>query len=180
MNNVTLSSTLSVVVILVAVSVAAMEEVATLEDDCRPGVVVVPLFRSHAKCTGNVVAEEVLEGKTFSSDEGVEISGTMVNQAAVTITPGASDQNIPEGYHNGSGAVEGDPALTSPNIRTGVTIFGVPGTINPMICGETDYLSYNGSCHTYCETVYSASPGWISPCKTGCSKLTSYVNLNCL
>lgn len=55
-------------------------------------------------------------------------AGTMPNNGAVTILPTTTDQAIAEGYHNGSGYVEGDADLVAGNIKIGVTIFGVTGT----------------------------------------------------
>ena len=58
---------------------------------------------------GNATAAQVLSGKTFTNASSVNITGTMVNNGAVskTFTPSASSQSytIPEGYHNGSGKV---------------------------------------------------------------------------
>lgn len=88
-------------------------------------VVVVPLWKNP---TGNAIAQDVLEEKTFSNKEGVGVSGTMINNGTVTFNPGRSDQNVPEGYYDGLGAVKGDANLISGNIRSGINIFGVNGT----------------------------------------------------
>jgi hypothetical protein len=55
------------------------------------------------------------------------------NQAAGFITPGTSDQTIPLGYHDGTGTVAGNAALVASNIKLGVNIFGVAGTLG---CGN--------------------------------------------
>lgn len=59
--------------------------------------------------TGNAIAANVLETKTFYSNSVQQLSGSMKNNGAYTIsiTPGTSaqSQTIPEGYHNGSGVV---------------------------------------------------------------------------
>lgn len=89
-------------------------------------VVVVPL--GGQKPTGDAVAEDVLEGRTFSNQDDVGIDGAMVNNGAMTFKPGTADQAVPEGYHVGSGMVRGDTNLAPGNIKTGVTIFGVGGT----------------------------------------------------
>lgn len=107
-------------------------------------VVVVPM--GGKKPSGNAVAADVVEGKTFSNKDDVGIDGVMVNNGAMTFNPGTSDQAVPEGYHNGSGTVNGDPNLSSGNIKNGVTIFGVAGiltvasgTANPsqVLSGQT-------------------------------------------
>lgn len=56
--------------------------------------------------TGDAVASDVLSGKTFSNAQSTGISGTMINNGAVsgTATP-SQPYTIPAGYHNGSGVV---------------------------------------------------------------------------
>lgn len=56
--------------------------------------------------TGDAVAADVLSGKTFSNASATGISGTMVNNGAVSgqATP-SQPYTIPAGYHNGSGQV---------------------------------------------------------------------------
>lgn len=57
---------------------------------------------------GNAAAENVLSGKTFFSDSGTKLTGTMVNNGAVdaTIDGLTSDTyTIPAGYHDGTGTV---------------------------------------------------------------------------
>ncbi|HHV75528.1 MAG TPA: hypothetical protein GXX41_13020 [Thermoanaerobacterium sp.] len=76
---------------------------------------------------GNATAADVLAGKTFSNDSNTNITGTMVNNGAVIITPSTANQAIPAGYHNGSGYVKGDANLVAANIVAGKSIFGVNG-----------------------------------------------------
>lgn len=80
--------------------------------------------------SGNAQPSDVLSGKTFTNDSG-EQTGTMPNRGAYNITPGTSNVTIPAGYHNGSGVVYGDSDLISANIKQGVNIFGVSGTLKP-------------------------------------------------
>ena len=56
-------------------------------------------------------------------------AGTMSDNGAVTITPGTGNQTIVQGYHNGSGTVEGDADLIASNIKSGANIFGIPGSL---------------------------------------------------
>lgn len=77
---------------------------------------------------GTATPDKVLTGSTFSAGANYQASGTMVNNGAVTITPGFTAKTIPAGYHNGSGVVSGDSNLASGNIRAGVSIFGVQGS----------------------------------------------------
>ena len=66
------------------------------------------------QATGNAGAEDVLEGKTFSNSDAIDVAGTMLNRGAVIkkINPGDS-YTIPEGYHNGSGKVTANLANIS-------------------------------------------------------------------
>jgi hypothetical protein len=65
-------------------------------------------FSNTISASGDAQANEVLEGKTFSSDNGVNLIGTMPNIGSVSreLLPGGSFI-IPEGYHNGSGIISG-------------------------------------------------------------------------
>jgi len=80
-----------------------------------------------ATATGTAVAADVLATKTFSNSSANGMTGIMPDNAAVTITPGATAQTIPAGYHNGSGTVATDANLVTGNIKNGVNIFGVNG-----------------------------------------------------
>lgn len=115
--------TFAILLFLCTTVLAAQGEDMAAEEECNPRAFVIPL--PYKK--GNAAPEEVLEGRTFTNKDTVNAPGTMPDRGAVTITPTTVDQNIPEGYHNGSGAVVGDPNLISGNIRAGATIFGVSG-----------------------------------------------------
>ena len=89
---------------------------------------------SLATCSaGTATSADVLVGETFSSSAGIGATGTMPNNSAVSITPGTATQTIPAGYHNGSGSVAGDADLAAANIKIGVNLFGVTGTLG---CGN--------------------------------------------
>lgn len=66
--------------------------------------------------TGNAQPADVLAGKTFSNADGINKTGTMVNNGAVSETLDAGESyTIPAGYHNGSGVVTAnDPQGTPP------------------------------------------------------------------
>jgi hypothetical protein len=79
---------------------------------------------------GDADLGDVLTGKTFeSATAGAGATGTMPDRGAVSITPGGAAQAIAEGYHNGLGSVDGDADLQAVNIKNGVTLFGVPGSL---------------------------------------------------
>ena len=101
---------------------------------------------------GNVTADKLLTGTTATGDSGA-IVGTMPNNGAVTITPGATTKTIPSGYHNGAGTVATDVNLVTGNIIAGKSIFGVAGkasvvdtssanaTASQILNGYTGYVN---------------------------------------
>lgn len=128
---------------------------------------------------GNAQRSQVLEGATFTSSNGLNLTGTMkatggsgdipvveqatptitvsssglitasatqeagqvaagtksatkqlTTQAAQTITPGTSDKTISSGrYLTGTQTIKGDSNLKAENIKSGVSIFGVAGSL---------------------------------------------------
>ena len=70
---------------------------------------------------------QVLEDASYIGIDGNTVSGTMPNNGELNYTPSSSSQTIPAGYTSG-GTVLGDSNLSSENIKSGVTIFGVTGT----------------------------------------------------
>lgn len=78
---------------------------------------------------------EILKGKTAYA-RGSVLTGTMPNNGAVagTISTKAGAYTVPQGYHDGSGKVTIDSAeqakLVANNIREGVTILGIKGTMS--------------------------------------------------
>jgi len=76
--------------------------------------------------SGDAAAGDLVSGKIAWVD-GSEITGSMTNVGAQTITPTTSDTTITAGYHNGVGYCAGDVDLITENIKSGVTIFGVAG-----------------------------------------------------
>lgn len=78
---------------------------------------------------------EILAGKTAHA-RGSKLSGTMTNNGAVkgTISTVAGVYAVPQGYHDGSGKVSIDATeqakLIATNIRKGVTVLGVEGTMS--------------------------------------------------
>lgn len=81
------------------------------------------------------VAAEILATKTAYKN-GSKLTGTMTNNGAVTgtITAKNEEYTIPQGYHDGSGKVgissTEQAKLIATNIREGITILGVEGTMS--------------------------------------------------
>ena len=84
----------------------------------------------------NVKVAEMLSGKTAYA-RGAKLTGTMPNNGSVTLTIDTlSDEvSIAQGYHDGSGKVSilstEQAKLIASNIRQGITILGVTGTLEP-------------------------------------------------
>lgn len=81
-----------------------------------------------------VAVAEILSGKTAYA-RGSKLTGTMSNNGAVSgdISTKESKYIVPQGYHDGSGTVKIDETeqakLIPTNIREGVTILGVAGSM---------------------------------------------------
>ena len=82
-----------------------------------------------------VAVAEILSGK-IAYARGAKLTGTMPNKGAVVgkITTKSGVYIIPQGYHDGSGKVDIDASeqskLIPDNIRQGVTILGIEGTMS--------------------------------------------------
>lgn len=86
----------------------------------------------------------MLDGVTAYAG-GVKYTGSIQSKAAATYTPTTSDQTIAAGqYLGGAQTVKGDVNLTASNIKSGVTIFGVSGSLSAATIsqdGTTKVLS---------------------------------------
>lgn len=83
-----------------------------------------------------VQVAEMLSGKTAYA-RGAKLTGSMPNNGAVSLSISTVDDavTIAQGYHDGSGTVsilEAEKAkLIAANIKQGITILGVTGTLEP-------------------------------------------------
>lgn len=80
-------------------------------------------------------AAEILTGKS-AAVKGTMVNGSMKNNGAVsgTISSKAGQYTVPQGYHDGSGKVSiaatEQAKLIPANIREGITVLGVEGTMS--------------------------------------------------
>ena len=78
--------------------------------------------------TPTVSAGYVSAGTAGNSD--VSLTASVTTKGAATITPGTSDQTVAAGtYLTGAQTIEGDANLVGSNIKSGVSIFGVAGSL---------------------------------------------------
>ena len=105
---------------------------------------------------------ELLAGKTAHA-RGVKLTGTMPNNGAVAgkISTKAGAYTIPQGYHDGSGTVSIDATeqakLVPANIREGITILGVAGT---MSGSESEVPQAKGVTPKFAEQVVLPDDGY--------------------
>jgi hypothetical protein len=102
---------------------------------------------------GSALANQVLNGSTFTNDNDTGIIGNMPNNGGTVITPSATQQTIPLGFNDGTGYVVGDANLISGNILAGKSVFGIAGktsnvdssdataTAGQMLNGATGYVN---------------------------------------
>lgn len=82
-----------------------------------------------------VAVAEILMGETAYA-RGTKLTGTMPNNGAVAHKISAKDEQyaVPQGYHDGSGTVgiadTEKEKLVPKNIREGITILGIEGTMS--------------------------------------------------
>lgn len=77
----------------------------------------------------DVASGDVRNGKIYYGASG-RGTGSMTEKAAQTYTPTTADQTIAANqYLTGAQTIKGDANLQSQNIASGVTIFGVQGSL---------------------------------------------------
>lgn len=78
----------------------------------------------------------MLDGVTAYA-AGTKYTGSIQSKSAQTYTPTTSDQTIAAGqYLSGAQTVKGDANLMAANIKSGVTIFDVLGTLTSAVISQ--------------------------------------------
>ena len=116
------------------VTAAALQSGVTAHD--RSGAVITGTNTFDANTSdADALASEILINKT-AYVAASKITGSMPNRGAVSgsIAAVSDEYTVPLGYHDGSGKVSIDPTeqikIIGQNIRQGVTILGVVGTMS--------------------------------------------------
>lgn len=84
----------------------------------------------------NAAATDILSGKTAYVN-GTKLTGQISSKAAATYTPTTSDQTIAAGqYLSGAQTIKGDANLQAQYIASGVSIFGVAGSLSSPVISQ--------------------------------------------
>ena len=111
---------------------------------------------------GTATAAEILATKTAYVN-GSKLTGSMTNRGSVTgtISTVAGEYTVPSGYHDGSGKVSIDSGeqakLIASNIRSGVTILGVEGSMSGS--ENVSATSANVTPYTTSQTIIPSDLG---------------------
>lgn len=93
--------------------------------------------------TPTVSAGYIASGTAGNSS--ISLTANVITKAAATITPTTTNQTITAGtYLTGTQTIAGDADLIPANIKSGVTIFGVTGTMSSQTYVNGDNLAYGG------------------------------------
>lgn len=125
---------------------------------------------------GDAVAGNVLKGKTFINSTGSTITGTMTDRGAKTFTPSASKQTGGAGYYS-SVTCNAVTNLTAANIKKGVTVGGVAGSLAPAtVTANGSSIVFTSFSYNYSQPIESLSNLSTSAYMYFKNMLFSYIN----
>ena len=121
------------------VSIASAEQDKIIPGNIKDGITILGVTGSLTTdgtdtSDATATAADILSGQTAYAD-GEKLTGTMLNRGGVSglIKTKTDTYTVTEGYHDGSGTVSIDSAeqakIIASNIKSGVSILGVTGTI---------------------------------------------------
>lgn len=80
---------------------------------------------------GNAAVGDVIQGKTFTSENGIKMTGTIPLKTQTDLTVNNGMITVPAGFYS-SNITKTDSNLIASNIKSGVNIFGVTGILNSL------------------------------------------------
>lgn len=117
----------------------------TLESGIYNGPILVPKLAANVVDTTESAAPasaaQILTGRKATVN-GAKVTGSMANQGSKSATLSTQGQQytIPGGYHDGTGKITASFAnLSAGNVKNGVTIGGVTGSLVPATVVSLDY-----------------------------------------
>lgn len=126
---------------------------------------------------GDAAPDNVLEGTTFSSSEYLEATGTMPDNGEASFElSNLADVDVAEGYYSGGTAkiADAEAAKIIPeNIKKGVTILGVEGTMEASAGGDYNIAATTNSDGTQNLAITDAAGGGSSGGGSGETGTTS-------
>ena len=130
-----------------SVTIDSAEQAKIIPENIKSGVRILGVDGSYSSgvdtSNDTVTAAVLLAGVTAHDANGNAITGTMTNQGSVTGSISTKDGSyiIPAGYHNGSGLIQISSSerdkIISENIKSGVEILGVTGSLEEQASVET-------------------------------------------
>lgn len=118
--------------------VAALNSIGVTASTSEQWDSLIPKIAAVIRSTGTATVSQVLSGATFSNSTGNDRTGTMANNGAGgTVTPGTTNQTKAAGYYSSTITISGSANLLSANIKNGVNIFGVTGTLTEGVSYAT-------------------------------------------
>lgn len=108
--------------------------------------------------SGDALPANVLAGKTFyNTNAKSKLTGTIPAKGSQTYTPGTTNQVIAAGqYLSGVQTIAGSENLIAANIRDGINVFGVVGTLQE----GTQFITYNSPAMTIGNNVAQDTVFW--------------------
>ncbi|WP_339197887.1 phage tail protein [Paenibacillus sp. FSL P4-0176] len=114
--------------------VAALNSIGVTASTTETWEQLIAKIAAVIRATGTATVAQVLSGSTFSNVTGNNRTGTMANNGAGgTVTPGTTNQTKAAGYYSSAITISGSANLLAANIKNGVNIFGVVGTLSEGI-----------------------------------------------
>ncbi|MCM3040722.1 phage tail protein [Paenibacillus motobuensis] len=111
-------------------------------------------FQAGNERKSQVVAALVALGISASTNDSwdslvIKLNGIINRGAGGTVTPGTANQTKEAGYYSSAITIKGDANLVAGNIKSGVNIFNVVGTLQPEIYYEVEGPSILGKGERY-------------------------------